>query len=57
MTPFTKEEQLVYEEWVMEKVTEESANTGHPINEILVGLWLKDNVHLVCEKYTEIKGA
>ena len=56
MLPFTEAEQLIYEEWVMEKVTEESYSTGQPINEIFLGLWLNANAHLICEKYTEIKG-
>ena len=56
MAPFTEAEQLIYEEWVMEKVTEESSSTGQPINEIFLGLWLNTNTHLICEKYTEIKG-
>ena len=56
MAPFTEAEQLIYEDWMMEKVIEESSNTGQPINEIFLGLWLNTNTHLICEKYTEIKG-
>ena len=56
MAPFTEAEQLIYEEWVMEEVIKESSKTGQAVTEIFLGLWLKDNVHLICEKYTEIKG-
>ena len=56
MKQFTESEQLVYEAWVMEEVIKESSKTGQAVTEIFLGLWLKDNVHLICEKYTEIKG-
>ena len=52
--PFTPEEKVIYDQWIIDVIEAERA--GSEINDIYIGNWLENNVHLTVDKYLEIKG-
>lgn len=54
--PFDAAEQITYEDWVTTEITTQATANGDEITDLYIGFWLKDNTHLIYDKYIEIKG-
>ena len=52
--PLDQSEKVIYDQWIIYVITAEPVGTE--INDIYIGNWLDDNLHLSVDKYLEIKG-